>query len=172
MNTEHNELATHCSGRNCGARARDSAEHPVPDDWILTYNGAVDDGPDGLLCPDCQDDESIIEHMTRNAEADAIIAQATRDQALDDEHGPLPGGRRSDAILAVGRFDPAYVLRCWEAKHADAIAHALQLTELPDDHDGLDELWAVAKVRLAHTHREVVAARRRLAAHREHNTGD
>jgi len=97
----HDELATHCSGRNCGARARDSAEHPVPDDWIRVYDGAVDDGPTGLQCPNCQTDESIVEYMTRNEETDAIIAQTTRDIAVDDALGPPPGGRRSDAMLGI-----------------------------------------------------------------------
>jgi len=95
----HDEQATHCDG--CGRAGRDSPEHPLRDDWIRTYDGAVDDGPTGLLCPDCQTDEAIIEHMARTAEADTIIMLAMRDQAIDEAHGPPLGGRH---IVFEGRL--------------------------------------------------------------------
>ncbi len=97
----HDEQATRCDGRNRGRVARDTAEEPLPNDWIRTYDGAVDDGPTGLLCPDCHTDEAIIEHMARTAEADTIIMLAMRDQAIDDAHGPPPGGRRTDAMMGI-----------------------------------------------------------------------
>ena len=96
---EHNELATHCAGRNCTRAGRDTAEQPLPDDWIRTYDAMPDDGPTGLLCPDCQTPEAIMEHMARMAEADEIIEQTMRDNAIDEEHGPPPGGRATDAMM-------------------------------------------------------------------------
>lgn len=39
----HDELATHCYG--CNRRGRDTAEQPLPDDWIKVYHAAHDDGP-------------------------------------------------------------------------------------------------------------------------------
>jgi len=95
----HDEQATGCD--RCDRVARDSAEQPVPDDWIRTYDGAVDDGPTGLLCPDCQTPEEIVEYMARMAEAEEIIAQTMRDIAVDDALGPPPGGRRTDAMLGI-----------------------------------------------------------------------
>lgn len=97
----HDEQATRCDGRNCGRVARDTAEEPLPNDWIRTYDGAVDDGPTGLLCPDCQTDEAIVEYMTRMAEANEIIAQTMRDEAVDDALGPHPGGRPTDAMMGI-----------------------------------------------------------------------
>ncbi len=95
----HDEQATNCD--RCGRAGRDSPEHPVPDDWIRTYDGAVDDGPTGLLCPDHQTPETIVEHMTRNEEADALIAQTMRDIRVDEELGRPAGGRASDGMLGT-----------------------------------------------------------------------
>jgi len=95
----HDEQARHCD--RCDRAARANGEDPLRDDWIRTYNGAVDDGPTGLLCPDCADDESIVEDRTRNAEADAIIVQGLVELELDKAYGRPPGGRRSDAMFGI-----------------------------------------------------------------------
>ena len=95
----YDELATRCC--NCGRAGRDTAEQPLPDDWIEAYDGAVDDGPTGLLCPDCQTAEAIVEYMGRRAEADAIIAQTMRDIRVDDVLGRPAGGRASDAMMGI-----------------------------------------------------------------------
>jgi len=97
----HDEQATRCAGRNCTRAARDTAEQPLPDDWIRTYDGADDDGPTGLLCPDCATDEAIVEYMARMAEADELVAQTMRDEAVDEALGRPAGGRASDAMMGI-----------------------------------------------------------------------
>jgi len=95
----HDELATHCY--DCGRRGRDTAEQPLPDDWIRVYHAMHDDGPTGLACPACQTDEMIVEYMARMEEADALIAQAIRDEAIDETHGRPAGGRDPDIMMGI-----------------------------------------------------------------------
>lgn len=95
----HDELATHCY--DCGRRGRDTAEQPLPDDWIRVYHAMHDDGPTGLACPACQTDEMIVEYMARMEETDALIAQAMRDEAIDETLGRPVRGRATDAMMGL-----------------------------------------------------------------------
>ncbi len=97
----HHEQAARCVGRNCTRAAPNTDDGLPPDNWIQTYDDAPDDGPTGWLCPDCQTDETIVEHMARNEQEAEIIEQTWRDIRVDEELGRPAGGRASDAMMGI-----------------------------------------------------------------------
>ena len=61
----------------------------------------ADPDSDGVICPVCSTDAEFEAYYAQLDEAVAIIGQTMCDEGLDDEYGPPPGGRQTDAMMGI-----------------------------------------------------------------------